>query len=123
MQDEGEMIANVEFDFQFAGKVYRLKRANLRQVIEFQRKILAIDKADSTISALALVPALLISLSTIDPSVTEDYILNNTPGDIDILGTLQLLGFMNQKKVVAAQKIADSLVEKAQSSGDSSLLR
>ena len=125
MSNEAELITNIEFDYPFAGKIYKLKRANLRQVIDFQHKIMAMDKSDSSISVMAVAPALLVSLSAVDPTITEDYILDNTPGDIDVMATLQLLGFLSQKKVEIAQKITDSLVKNqtSQPSGEDSLLQ
>jgi hypothetical protein len=100
MSDEAAAVANNEFDFLFAGRVFKLKKANLKQVIEFQKRLIDItkDNAGIGLDVLAIAPALLIVLKNIDPTITEDYILENTPGDIDVMGTLQTLGFMNQQK-------------------------
>lgn len=112
MADEGEIIANPEFDYEFAGKTYKVRKANLRQVLEFNRKILAISKTeDKDNDAIAIVPALMIALGTVDPSITEDYILDNASGDIDVMKNLEILGFASQQKVAMAKRIMDSLAK------------
>ena len=97
--NEGAILTNASFDFLFAGKIYSIKKANLRQVMEWQTKILELGKNTKTPDAAVVVPALLIILHATDPTVDENYILDNAPGDIDIMETLLTLGFISQQKV------------------------
>ena len=99
MNNEGEIMTNVSFDYSFNGKVYQIKRATLRQVMEWQRKLLDMKKDASTPDAAILVPALYSILHNVDANITEDIILDNTPGDINVLQTLELLGFVSQQKM------------------------
>lgn len=119
---EGEILANMEFDYPFAGKTYKLKRANLRLVMEWQRKSVEISKVNDGTQDLQLAAyALYLALHNADPSVTEEFVLENASGDIDVMATLKLLGFMNQQKVEMMQKIKDALGAKptGESSTDS----
>lgn len=97
---EGEILANIEFDYTFAGKVYKLKKANIKQTMEWQRKIAEIKKADDPAADLAItVYTLYISLKVVDTTITEEYILENCPGTIDPMETFFELGFMSRQKV------------------------
>lgn len=108
---DGEIIINAEFDYSFAGKTFKIKRANLKQVISWQRKVAEIVKEnDPSRDALMVAYALYLSLNAVDTTITEDYILDNAPGDLDVMGTLAILGFMSQQKVEMAQKVRDALV-------------
>jgi hypothetical protein len=115
MSDESATIANIEFDYTFAGRVFKLRKANLRQVIQFQNKLATIikDTENNASRDLTMVAeALLISLSVTDPSINMDYVLDNTPGDIGVVDTLTTLGFMSQQKVEKLNQMKDSLAEK-----------
>ena len=104
--NDGEVLTNAVFDFPFGGKIYKLKKANLRQVIEWQKKIVEMSKNGSTATnGEMLASALYVALHTADPIVTEDYILDNSQGvsDLGFNETLQL-GFLSQQKAVVNRK-------------------
>lgn len=113
MPNEGEIIANLPFELTLAGKVYQVKKANLRQVIDWQRKIMEYSKEGDTSANLRSVAyALWLMIATVDTTITEDYILDNIAGDVQVMDVLIMLGFTNQQKVAEIPKMKDSL-EKA----------
>ncbi len=100
MENQGEVMTGATFDYEFIGKVYKLKKATLRQVIEWQKKVAELSKDKTFVpDALIIVAALTILLQSVDSSITEDQILDNTPGDIDLSNTLIQLGFTSQQKM------------------------
>lgn len=108
---DGEILTNAEFDFPFAGKVYKVKKASLKLVIDFQRKTDTITKEKDVAADLRMVAyAIYLILHAVDSTVTEDYVIENAPGDIDVVDTLAKLGFLNQQKVAIMNKIRNSLV-------------
>lgn len=107
---DGEILTNTDFEFEFGGQKYTLKRASLRQVMEWQRQSVEINKVnDGTTDLKLAAKAIYLALQTVDKNITEDDVLDKTPGDIDVIATLQLLGFMSQQKVGAMQKLRDAL--------------
>lgn len=122
MSDEGLIMTNTEFDFPFAGKTYKVKKANLSMVMDFQRKVAEIQKekdpaADLRIGAYALY----LVLHNTDSTITEQYVNENCPGDIDIVDIIKVLGFMSQRKMVMMGKIGDLLVTKKPTGEESSV--
>jgi len=118
--DEGQTMTNTEFDFFFGGKTHKVKKVNLRQVMDFQRKVAEIQKdkdpaADSRMAAYAIY----IVLHSIDANITEDYILDNASGEIDLLETITKFGFMNQRKMGMMSRVSNLLGNKP--SGEKSL--
>ncbi len=103
-------LTNVETPFTFNGKDYQIKKANLQQVILFQRQAKVIgEEKDAGGDLRMLAYAIYLALNAIDKNVTEDYILENCPGDIDVVAVLTQLGFMNQQKAELMTKLRDAL--------------
>jgi hypothetical protein len=107
---EALSLTNVDIPFTFNGKEYKIKKANLQQVIQFQRKAKEItDEKDAGGDLRMVAYSIYISLNAIDKNITEDQILTECPGDLDIMSVLSQLGFMNQQKVEAMQKLRNAL--------------
>jgi len=109
---EGQVLTNAPFDFEFAGKKYSVKKANLRQVMEWQRKVSELSKKeikDGTEDLSIVSFALYVILHAADASIDENFVLDNAPGDTDLLSTLKQFGFMSQQKVAMAEVIKNSL--------------
>ena len=124
MENEGTTLANLEFDYKFAGRDFKLKKASLKQVIEWQNKVMEINSSKSaSADLLAVAQALYISIHSTDSTITEDYILENAPGDIDVVSTLVQLGFMSQKKVEKLPQKNSLASETIQPSGEKSILQ
>jgi microcompartment protein CcmK/EutM len=121
MSDEGLIMTNTEFDFSFAGKTYKVKKANLVMVMDFQRKVAEIQKekdpaADLRIGAYALY----LVLHTSDSTITEQYVNENCPGDTDIVEIIKNFGFMSQRKMVMLGQIGNLLENKKPTGEESS---
>jgi len=92
-------LVNPEIDFTFAGKVYKIKKANIKKALSYQQKIkeLTDDKATS-VDLLLVSHCIFLCLKDIEPTITEDWVQENTPGDVDVAEVLTTLGFMNPKQ-------------------------
>lgn len=120
MPNEGEIVTNLEFEYLFAGKTYKLKRASLKQVMDLQRKMAEIKKEEDPAGDLrAIAYALYLSLHAADLTITELFVEENAPGDINAVDTLIELGFTNRQQLANMLKIKNEPV--SQPSGEKSL--
>jgi hypothetical protein len=120
--EEGQKMTNTEFDYTFNGKVYKVKKASLKQVMVFQRKVDEITKQKDPAGDLMMAAyAIFLTLNAIDKNITEEEVLEHTPGDIDVMDVFATLGFMSQQKVAMMTKIRNSL-ENLRSGEESSAL-
>jgi len=112
--NDGEILTNAEFDYPFGGKSFKLKKASLQLVILFQRKAAEIGKENDPAGDLRIAAhALYLALHNADTTVTEEWVTENAPGDINVLEVLGQLGFLNQQKVALMNKMTDSLVNQS----------
>lgn len=103
-------VANIDFTLSFAGKEHVVKKANLQQVIQFQRRSKELSESkDAAADMLIAAYAIYLILHGVDTTITEDYILENTAGDIDVIDIISKLGFMSQQKVETMKKLRNSL--------------
>lgn len=117
---ENKTILNEPFDYEFAGKVYQVKRASVRQAILFQERVKVLtDTKDASTDLRMGAYAIFLALNAVDKNVTEDFVLDNAPGDIDVMETIATLGFMSQQKVEAMRRIQNALA-KVNNGGESS---
>ena len=111
---ESISLINPSFSFTFNGKDFAVKKASLTQVIQFQRKAKEIgDQKDAGGDLLIGAYAIFLILNGVDKNITEEYVQENCPGDLDIMDIISKLGFMNQQKAEMARKTRDALVPKA----------
>lgn len=95
-------IVNPEFDFDFQGTIYRLRKATLDKIVQFKLKFRELNDtkdADGDIKLLAY--AIYIMLKDKNPDITLDFVMQNTPLDFEITQCLQVLGFINPNKTEA----------------------
>lgn len=117
--DEGQVMVNAEFDYSFGDKVYKVKKASLRMVMEFQRKVREITNLKDAAGELMMAAyAIYLVLHQVDNSISEEEVLDKTPGDIDVVAVFERLGFMSQQKVKAMEILRNALVN--QPSGEKS---
>ena len=113
-------LVNPEFTFTFAGKEYQIKKANIKQVQQYFQKVeeLSKDKERAqVVKDLEVVSyCLFISLNSVDPSVTEDFVQSNLPGAVDALSLLAVLGFIDPEKVQMVKKLQEKLIMENSSS-------
>lgn len=120
--EEGQVMTNTEFDFPFAGKTYKVKKVNIATVMIFQRKVSEIQAEKDPAGDLRMgVYALYLVLNIADPTITEDYVTQNCPGDIDIIDIFKKFGFMNQRKTAVLNKISNLLVSQPNGEKSSAL--
>ena len=109
---DGLELVNAEIPFAFAGKEYRVKRANLSQVIQFPRKAKDVS-GDGGGDLLLVAFAVFLILYAVDKNITEEFVLENCPGDIDAVEMLARLGFMSQQKMEVMRNARNVLATKA----------
>jgi hypothetical protein len=120
MNDSIYRLVNPEFNLEFAGKEYRVRKANLDKALQYQTKVKELSEEKSEAMTLKIAAfCLYLVLKDSDPTITEEFVWNNTPGDIDPLECMVTLGFMSPKKAETAQ-IIKGLIEKKQTSDSSS---
>lgn len=120
---EAEILTNTSFDYVLGDKTYKVKKASLKQVIEFQRKVAEITAEKDASGDLRMAAhAIYLTLKEVDPNITEEEVIKLTPGDIDVMDVFATLGFMSQQKVAMMTKIRNSLENlKSQPTGKDSL--
>lgn len=104
-------IINPEFTFNFNGQEYQVKKANLEQVIEFQRWVKDVStENDAAMDIRMVARAIFIILKNVDVKITEEGILKECPGGIDVIEVMTVLGFMNQQKIEMMTRARNLLV-------------
>jgi hypothetical protein len=99
-------LTNVSTSFEFNGTKYEVKKATLQQVIQFQRKVAEISAAkDAGGDLLMAAYAIWIILNAQDKNITEQEVLDNCPGDINVTEVFLQLGFMSQQKVDLTRRV------------------
>jgi hypothetical protein len=111
-------LTNPEFNFTFNGKMYRVRKANLDKAIQYQMKVKELSaikdgSGDGKIVAFAIF-LVLKDYEKENPGFTEQYVLDNTPGDIDFIECMTTLGFINPNKVQLAKTIQETLQKNLQ---------
>lgn len=97
---EGLKLINAEFDIEFANKTYKVRKASIEQVILFQTRMMSLaDQKDSSLDIKAAAYCIFLTIQGSDKSITEDWVLQNAPGDLDPYDIFVQLGFMNRQKV------------------------
>lgn len=106
MENVALELLNPDFVFKFAGKEYSVRKANLRQGLLYQQKVKELLDAKSASVDLQLVSyCIYLVLKETDKSITEDFVQDNAPADINILETLTTLGFMNPGQAAKAKNL------------------
>lgn len=102
-------IINPEFEFIFGDKAYTIRKANLNKYAQYQAKIGEL-KGDPSADSKLIAYCIYLVLKDHDPEITEEKVLDLTPGDVDYFEVLSTLGFMSPKKADQARAI-DKLME------------
>lgn len=108
---ESFSLINEEIQFPFGGQNRTVKKANLNQVMQFQRRAREINKTGDAAADLQLISyAIYLVLYAVDKAITEEYVSENARGDLDFVDVMATLGFMNQQKI-ATMRRARNLLE------------
>jgi hypothetical protein len=102
-------LVNPEFDIEFMGKVYHLKKASLRKTMEYQIRAGEL-KNDPGSDAKLIAYAFYIMLKDQIPDLTEEIALDNVPGDSDAIEILVTLGFLSPSKIATAKALKDKFL-------------
>lgn len=93
-------LVNPEFDFNWNGKSYHVRKANLEKVVLYQERARALAKDGSGEMKLVGYCIYLILRDSI-PDLTEEQVMKDAPGDIDSLEIMLTLGFLNEARMKA----------------------
>lgn len=96
-------LVNPAFQFEWNGSVFTIKKANLAQVVQYQARVKDLvasgePGADQKIAAFCIWLMLKDQLSTL----TEGQVLQETPGGIDLMELMTVLGFLKPTKETSA---------------------
>lgn len=91
-------LVNPEFNFEFAGKLYHLRKATLDKTIAFQEKFWEWEN-DKTRDFKLLSFCIYTMLRDSEPDITEKFVQENTPGDTDPIDMFVTLGFVSPSKL------------------------
>jgi hypothetical protein len=104
-------LVTPSFSMEYGGKTFQVKKANLEMAVKYQIKAKELDGkdfAEITLTAYAI----FLVLNKADNSVTEEWVNEEFPADIDILECLMSLGFISPKGLEIARKVRIAIIEK-----------
>jgi hypothetical protein len=101
-------LTNPEIELEIGGETFHVKKATLEKVIPFQERFTKLI-ADKDVAADAKLAAycIYLILKDVKPDVTEEWAMQNVPGDVEALTIIEQLGFMNRQKVDQLRKLTE----------------
>lgn len=106
-------LVNPEFDFEFMGEQFRIRKANLDKAIQYQTKVKELNDAKDPSAHLGIVAfCVYIMLKEKKPDLTEAIVRENIPGDVDPLDVLTKLGFISPDRMEKTRAIEEALTKK-----------
>ena len=106
-------LTNPEFTYVFDGKEYVIRKASLRDIASYEKRVKELSAKGELNNSDILAYCLYLILRKGDNSITEDYVAETSKGDIDYLMVLEQLGFMNLERVKTTREIQARIVEAA----------
>lgn len=107
-------LVNPEFQFEFGGEKFDLKKANLSKAIQYQTRVKELATENDPNPDLKIVAyCIYLVLKHVKPECTEEWVIDNTPAEIDVIECLTTLGFISPKRAETAKKIGDEAIKKA----------
>ena len=107
-------LLNPPFTFQFGDKEFQIRKANIKQVQQYQLKLDELSKDKETITPVKdlnlLAYSLFLVLSKADSSITEDFVIENMPGNVDAISLLAQLGFINPQRAKLVQNLQEKIL-------------
>lgn len=105
---EALKLINAPFPLEFAGETYQVKKANLEKVILFQTRMTELtNKEDAALEYKMAGYCLFLVLKDVKTDVTEEWVLENAPGDVPFAQIVEQFGFMNRQKVALLRAILE----------------
>jgi len=84
-------LVNPEFEIEFMGQNYTVRKATLDKVVQYQSYVKEIKQTGTDANLIA--HGLYLLLKDKIPDLTEQTVLENTPGDLNSIEILTKLGF------------------------------
>ena len=103
-------LVNPEFTIEFMGKEYRVRKATLDKSIQYQQRVKEL-KDDPGIDGKLSAAAIYIMLKSQIPDLTEQMVLENTPGDINPIDIAVSLGFLSPSRMSMVKAIQEKLTQ------------
>lgn len=104
-------LTNPEFDINFDGKTYRIRKATLDKAVAWQGKVKELE-SDVASSQKITAYCIYIMLKSQIPDLTEDYVLSHIPADIDSMELMVQLGFLSPSNLELARAAKANLLKK-----------
>lgn len=111
-------MVNPTFTFEFAGKTYQVRKATLDKAVAYQQRVKEL-KSDAGQELLLVAYCIYLILKDYDAEITEKFVLENTPADIDIIEVLTQLGFLSPTKMAQVKAMEAAVLK--QTTGEASL--
>ena len=114
MDDTLYKLVNPEFDFNWNGTVYQIKKATLSDVVAYQKKMEELMQSKESGWQVRLVSyCLYLALRNKIQGLTEEQILDNTPADVDSIKLLTMLGFLKPTKMETTTQINQLIIDES----------
>ena len=99
-------LVNPPFQFEWNGKTYEVKKANLMQVVSYQTRVKQLletkeDGAEAKIAAYVIY----LMIKDQEQGLTEQMVMENTSGTVDLFELLVTLGFAKPMKETAIPEV------------------
>lgn len=93
-------LTNAPFKIEFDGAEYEVQKANLSKIAQYQaRRAQYLEAKEGGWEAKLIAFCIFLVLKDSIPGLTEDQVLEKTPGDLDGLELMYTMGFMRPAKV------------------------
>lgn len=99
-------LTNPEFDFEFNNKKYTIRKATLDKVVQYYQRAKEIQETGNQFEGIKIVAyCIFLVLKPYEPTLTEQTVLENCPGNIDVVDILIKLGFLNPDRIKEGQTV------------------
>lgn len=86
-------LINPEFEIEFMGQIYTVRKATLDKVCQYQQYVKELSTGGGGTDANLIAQGLYLLLKDKIEGLTIDTVLQNTPGDLNSIEVLTMLGF------------------------------
>ena len=106
-------LTNPQFDIEFDGNKYTVRKANLDKFVQYQARVAELIKIQDPAKDVKVTAyCIYLILRDVYKDITEKEVLDKTPADIDVIETLTELGFINPRKIERARQIQEETIKR-----------
>ncbi len=110
MTDSLYKLVNPEFTFEWNGQSYEVKKASLQKVVLYQERARQLAESKDLSWEIKLTAyCIFLVLKDKIPDLTEEFVLDNTQGNIDFVELMVTLGFVNPTRAEALLRATGKL--------------